>query len=62
MVRRLSLRDVGTAGEVFVGILVGIHLKPLHLSQNCVSNTQLVVAQLLLDISAAVHKQLSCHI
>lgn len=55
------MRDVGTAGEVFVGILVGIHLKPLHLSQNCVSNTQLV-AQLLLDISAAVHKQLSCHI
>lgn len=36
---RLSSREVGTAGEAFVGILVGIHLKPLHLLQNCVSDT-----------------------
>lgn len=44
---------VEMAGEAYVGVLVGNHLKPLHLSQNFVSNAQVVVALLLLSISCS---------
>lgn len=44
---------VGLTDEACVGVLVGTHLKPLHLPQAWVSNAQVVVAPLLLNISSS---------
>lgn len=39
--------------EALLEFLVGIHLEPLHLPQNCVSNPQVEIAPLLLNISSS---------